>query len=173
HVPHLWKQNKVAQFVDPRLQSHDKDEVMRTINIGIICTSRAYADMSPMLAVVSMLECPLTAEVEAHMTVLSDEEHALHVLRMIAEIDEEFESQEITLTLERYHISRKGKENVSYNYFPSKLRRVALELREKKDEKSLCIDSYTINFITFQHCKIFSIESQIMYFYLETKAIER
>ncbi|KAG7536504.1 hypothetical protein ISN44_As13g004500 [Arabidopsis suecica] len=93
---------------------------MRTINIEIICTSRADDDMPPMLAVVSMLECLLTVKVEAHMIVLSDEEQALDMLRMIAEIDEEFESQEITLTLVRYPISRKGKEKVFYNVFNRK-----------------------------------------------------
>lgn len=106
-MPHLWNQNKVGQFVDPRLQSHDKDEVMKTINIGIICTSRA--DMPPMLAVVSMLECPLTAEVEAHMTVLSDEEHALHVLRMTAEIDEEFEITGDYIDFRKVSYFEKGK----------------------------------------------------------------
>ncbi|CAL9242052.1 unnamed protein product [Arabidopsis halleri] len=63
--------NKVAQFVDPRLQSYDKDELMRTINIGIICTSRAYADMPPMLPKNLLSHCKNIFE--AHMTVLSDE----------------------------------------------------------------------------------------------------
>lgn len=116
---HLWKQNKLAQFVDPRLQTYDLDEVMRTINVGILCTSRAAADRPPMSAVVSMLEGFLTLEVEtqAQMAILSDEEQAPDLLRMITEIDEDFESEEITETLERYPVSTKGKEKVSCDSF--------------------------------------------------------
>ena len=108
---HLWKHNNLAQFVDLRLQSYDMDEVMKTIKVGIFYTSRAASDRPPMLAVVSMLEGLLSVEVEmqALMAVLSDEEQSPDLLRMMADIDEEFELQEIIETLERYPVSTKGK----------------------------------------------------------------
>ncbi|KAL9816724.1 hypothetical protein AtNW77_Chr4g0281231 [Arabidopsis thaliana] len=110
-VCHLWKHNNLAQFVDLRLQSYDMDEVMKTIKVEIFYTSRAASDRPPMLAVVSMLEGLLSVEVEmqALMAVLSDEEQSPDLLRMMADIDEEFELQEIIETLERYPVSTKGK----------------------------------------------------------------
>ena len=124
---HLWKQNNLAQFVDPRLQSFDMDEVMRAINVGILCTSRAVADRPPMSTVVSMLEGLLTVEVETQslMEVLGDEEQAPDLLKLMADIDEEFVSdideefvsQEITETLESYPVSTKGKEIVYCDSF--------------------------------------------------------
>lgn len=109
----------MAQFVDPRLQRYDNDEVLRTIKVDILFTSRAAADRPPMSAVVSMLEGELVVEVETLMAVLSDEEQAPDLLRVIAEIDAEFESQEITKTLEtpfaqRFPLSRKGKREASF-----------------------------------------------------------
>ncbi|KAL0865868.1 hypothetical protein Bca101_044986 [Brassica carinata] len=64
-VHDLREQNKLMEVVDPRLRTdYNRDEAMKMIQIGILCTSRVPSDRPSMSTVVSMLEGHSTVDVE-------------------------------------------------------------------------------------------------------------
>ncbi|CAN8259345.1 unnamed protein product [Cochlearia groenlandica] len=61
----LREQNQLEELVDQRLGiDYNREEAMRMIQIGILCTSQVPADRPSMTAVVSMLEGSSTVDVE-------------------------------------------------------------------------------------------------------------
>ncbi|CAH8360547.1 unnamed protein product [Eruca vesicaria subsp. sativa] len=64
-VHFLWEQNKLMEVVDPRLGTdYNREEAMKMINIGILCTRQVPSDRPSMSTVVSMLEGHSAVDVE-------------------------------------------------------------------------------------------------------------
>lgn len=113
----LWEQNKLTEFIDPRLASYDNDEVLRIVKVAMLCTSRTPTDRPPMSVVVSMMEGQFTAEIEMQLAnkLGGDEDQPPDLMKVIAEIDLEFESQESHD--QGYLLLGKGKKKLSSDSF--------------------------------------------------------
>ncbi|XP_004295387.1 PREDICTED: uncharacterized protein LOC101313494 [Fragaria vesca subsp. vesca] len=55
HVWDLWKEKRVLDIVDPELESYEIDEVLRCIQIGLLCLQEDVMDRPTMSEVVLML----------------------------------------------------------------------------------------------------------------------
>lgn len=51
----LWKEKRVLDIVDPELESYEIDEVLRCIQIGLLCLQEDVMDRPTMSEVVLML----------------------------------------------------------------------------------------------------------------------